>query len=336
MSDIDLVSIWEEPEEWPERLTVEGSLGPTFVDVLWIPASKMLDGAEAASYKILPHLLLESKTIWSKSAAIESLIENIRLCAYDHSVWEKRINSQLGFGDAALQEAVNNLTFPPAVLFFLQTAHAYYLMALGNCLRKSTMGMLTKPISKLRRMGFANGDLEELLVANLRLATDPMGALGAVDRIHRAVASRCSGSDVKGVAERTRGHYAYTLSPTELHYRESVAAALAWRGENAAANFYLRFWAYSLSRCPVVLEESKLGRGPSFYVPNRRLKESLTAACPEIIDDVEVVMGGTLARADAERSIEGTARFRRMIEDQIRGRGFRPRAAPGRAADIDV
>ena len=322
VSDIDLLSIWEKPEEQPQRLTIEGPLGTTFVDVLWIPASKMLDAVEAASYKILPHLLLESETIWMRSESVGPLIENIRLSAYERSVWESRIASQLAFGDAALHEAVNNLTFAPAVLFFLQTAHSYYLMALANSLRKSTMGLVTKPFAKLRRMGAAKRDLEEMLIANLRLGASPLGALEALDRIHGAVAAKCGQVQLRGVAGRTKGHYAYTLSPLELHYRESVAAAFAWRGEHAAAGFYLRFWAYSLSRCPVVLEEARLGRNPSFYVPNRRLKESLLTACPEIVDDMELVLGGPLALSEAEASVEGTKQFRRAAVDQIRARGF--------------
>ena len=329
VSDIDLLSIWEEPEEQPERMTVEGPLGTTFVDVLWVPASKMLDAVEAAGYKILPHLLLESETVWTRSETVGELIEGVRLKAYEKEVWEKRIASQIGFADAALHEAVINLEFPPAALFFLQTAHSYYLMALANCHRKSTMGIVTKPIAKLRRIEEGRRDLEERLVANLRLESSPLGALEALDRIYRAVAARCSGAKVPGVAGRTRGHFAYTLAPAELHYRESVAAALNWRGEHAAANFYLRFWAYSLSRCPIVLEEARQGRNPSFYVPNRRLKESLLTACPEIIDDVEVVLGGQLTRTEAEASVEGTKRLGQVVAEEIRSRGFRLEDASG-------
>jgi hypothetical protein len=325
VSDIDLLSIWEKPEEQPERLTVEGPLGTIFVDVLWIPASKMLDAVEASSYKILPHLLLESEVVWMKSESVRPLVENIRLIAYEKAVWERRITSQMRFGDAALHEAANNLAFPPAALFFLQTAHSYYLMALANSLRESTMGLLTKPIAKLRRMAARTKtrDLEGLLLTNLRLGANPLGALEALDRIHAAVTARCSGRQVKDVSGRTSGHFSYTISPVELHYRESVAAALIWRGDHAAANFYLRFWAYSLSRCPVVLEEASQGKNPSFYVPNRRLKESLLTACPEIIADVQIVMGGELTRSQAEASVDGTTRFRGLVADEIQAKGFR-------------
>lgn len=338
MSDIDLLSIWERPEEQPERLTVEGPLGTTFVDVLWIPASKMLDAVQAAGYKILPHLLLESEVVWMRSEAVRPLIENIRLNAYEKAVWERRITSQMGFGDAALHEAVNNLTFPPAALFFLQTAHSYYVMALANCLRESTMGLLTKPITKLRRMAArtTTRELEGLFRANLRLDANPLGALEALDGIHAAVTERCSGRQIQDVSGRTSGHYSYTISATELHYRESVAAALIWRGDYAAANFYLRFWAYSLSRCPVVLEEARQGKNPSFYVPNRRLRESLLTACPEIIDDVQLVMGGELTRSQAERSVEGTNRFRGLVADEIRSRGFWLDAPGGTGAEQEA
>ncbi|HEV2389459.1 MAG TPA: hypothetical protein VGS04_01925 [Nitrososphaerales archaeon] len=337
MSDIDLLSIWEKPEELAERMTFEGPLGTTFVDVLWIPASKMLDAVEAAGYKILPHLLLESEIVWMRSESVGPLIENIRLNAYNKGAWERRLNSQMAFGDAALHEAVNNLAFPPAALFFLQTAHAYYLMALADCLRKSTMGMLTKPIGKLRKIEpTARCDLENRLLSNLKLGVNPLRALEALDRIHRAVAARCLGADIRGVTGKTSGHYYYSLSPTELHYRQSVAAALIWRGELAAADFYIRFWAYSLSRCPIVLEEARQGRKPSFYVPHRRLKESLLTACPEIVKDVEDVLGGPLTPQEAEASVEGTEQFKRVIAEEIRSRGFLLRGAKGTPDGLEV
>ena len=195
------------------------------------------------------------------------------------------------------------------------------------------MGLLTKPVAKLRRIVAKTTarELEGLLVADLRLDAKPLGALEALDRIHGAVTARCSGRQVRDVSGRTSGHYSYTISPTELHYRESVAAALTWRGEYAAANFYLRFWAYSLARCPVVLEEAGQGKNPSFYVPNRRLKESLLTACPEIIDDVQLVMGGEVTRSQAEESVEGTNRFRELVADEIRAGGYVLGAAEGKA-----
>lgn len=321
VSDVDLLSIWEEPEERPERMTIEGPFGTTFVDVLWVPASMMLDADEAAGYKILPHLLLESEIVWLKSEAVRPLIENIRSRAYEKEVWEKRIASQLQFGDAALQEAINNLEYPPATLFFLQTAHSYYVMALANALRKSTSGVLTKPVAKLRGVA-ATPDLEKRLVSNLRLGVGAPDGLEALDRMYRAVAARCSGAKVQGVAERTKGHFAYTLSQTELRFRESVVAALSSRREQAAANFYIRFWAYSLARCPIVLEESLQGKSPSFYVPNRRLRESLLTACPDIIEDMERILGGPLDRMEAWASVEGTRAFRWAVTDGIRANGL--------------
>jgi hypothetical protein len=35
VSDVDLISVWENPEELPERITVESRMGRVFVDVLW-------------------------------------------------------------------------------------------------------------------------------------------------------------------------------------------------------------------------------------------------------------------------------------------------------------
>lgn len=323
VSDVDLLSIWEKPEESPERITVEGPLGRVFVDILWIPVSAMLDPLEAASYKTLPHLLLESETLWMRSDTVKPLVDNIKLSMYNKAVWERRIGSQISFGNAAYQEARNNLDFPSAALFFLQTAHSYYITALADCLKHSTMSLLTRPVTKLRRMATEMGcDLEQLLRANLHLDVEPWASLVALRRVYNAVSARCTARQLKGVSARTRGHYAYSISPLELEYRESVAEALIRREDYANANYYLRFWAYSLSRCPVVLEEARQGRNPSFYVPFRAFKESVQGVCPEILDDMKTILGGEVTSREAEESIDGTANFRRLVTDQILKRGI--------------
>lgn len=324
ISDVDLLAIYEKPEEYPERITVECSLGRVFVDILWIPIAPMLDSARAASYKILPHLLMESEMIWMRSDSIKPIIDNVKLNTYDKAVWEKRIYNQINFGDAAFQEASRNLDFPPVTLFFLQTAHSYYLMALADCLKHSTMSILTKPITKLRRMATETGcDLEQVLKTNLYLDTEPSPSLKALKRIHDAVSTKCSTQKLQGVTGRTRGHYTYSISPLELEYRERVIEALIRKGDYTNANFYLRFWAYGLSRCPVVLEESRQGKNPSFYVPFKAFKESIETTCPEIIDDMKIILGGEITLPQAEESIKGTATFRQLVTDQIQNKGLR-------------
>ena len=129
VSDVDLISIWEEQEEMPERIAVQTIQGRKFVDILWIPAAKVFDAQEAASYKILPHLLLEYENLWMRSDAVRNVIENVKQHTYDPEVWAARIHHQINFGDAALEETKRNLAFPPAALFFLQTAHSYFAMA---------------------------------------------------------------------------------------------------------------------------------------------------------------------------------------------------------------
>jgi len=324
VSDVDLISIWEKPEELPERITVETQIGRVFVDVLWIPISKIFDPFEAASYKTLPHLLLEYEDIWIRSDTVKSIIENIKLNTFDKEVWARRIHHQINFGDAALEEAQKNLDCPPAVLFFLQTAHAYYIIALADCLKCSTMSLLTRPVTKLRRMAAeTNTDLERLLRANLHLDVEPSASLAALRRVYNGVATRCAGHHLHGTSMRARGHYAYSISPLELEYRESVARALIGRGDYANANFYLRFWAYSLSRCPVVLEEARQGRKPSFYVPFEPFKASVLATCPEILDDIKTILGGKITTVEAEEAIRGTVVFKNLAVDQIQARGFK-------------
>ena len=323
VSDVDLISIWEGPEEFPERVTVDGQMGRVYVDVLWIPVSKMVDSLEAASYKVLPHLLLEYEPVWLRSEPVRDLIDSIKLSVYDKVVWEHRIRHQIGFGDAALEESRKNLDFPSASLFFLQTAHSYYITALADCLKRSTMSLLTRPVTKLEHMAAeANCELEPLLRANLHLDVDPSPSLAALRRVYDSVRLRCVGRQLSGVSMRAKGHFAYSISALELEYRELVANALITKKDYPNANFYLRFWAYSLSRCPVVLEEAREGRKPSFYVPFEPFQKSVQATCPEILVDMKTIFGEKVTVLEVEESIKGTTLFKNLVSYEIQDRGL--------------
>lgn len=314
VSDVDLISIWEMQEEMPERIAVETKQGRKFIDVLWIPAAKVFDAEEAASYKILPHLLLEYEDLWMRSDAVRDVIENVKQHTYDLEVWAARIHHQINFGDAALEEAKKNLVFPPAALFFLQTAHSYFMMALADSLKRSTMSLLTRPYTKIKQMAAeTNTDLDRLMRKNLRVGDDPTNSLIALRRVFDKVVTRCAGRQLRGTYMRARGHFEYSLSPLELEYRELVARSHIQRADFANANHYIRFWAYSLSRCPVVLEEARQGRKPSFYVPFEPLKESVNATCPEILEDLKTILGGEITTPEAEDAISGTVSFRNIV-----------------------
>jgi hypothetical protein len=298
-------------------------MGQVFVDILWISASALLDPVEASGYKMLPHLLSEYETVFSRSEPVALMVQNIRLGMYERPAWERRIADQVGFGDAALREASRNLDFPPAAVFYLQTARAYYATALADSMKQSVMGLITKPINKLHRMSKVDGvDFIAPFLAGLHLQGEPSASLGAIQRIHKAVSARGSPGAVQKLGGRTRGHYLYSISALELEYREKVARTLIEKGDWANANFYLRFWAYSLSRCPIILDDARMGRVTSFYVPFKPLRESVMASCPEIIEDMETVLGRGLTRTKAEETVLGTRRFRDLVATSVQGRGL--------------
>jgi hypothetical protein len=328
VSDIDLTVIYDQIEEYPERMVLETVNGRVFVDILWVPISQMIDSYKAASYKILPHLLLESDNVWLKSNTIKSIIDNVKVKSYEITVWQKRIYNQVSFGNAALQEASNNLDFPPAALFFLQTAHSYYLMGLADCLRLSTMSILTKPITKARSMAADTDDkIEHIIKTNLSLGVEPNSSLDALKKVYDTVNERCNSQRPKGVTKRTLGHYLYSISSLEFEYRRMVIESLIAKGDYMNANFYLRFWAYSLSRCPIVLAEANKGNNPSFYVPFRPFKESIVNYCPEILGHMKLIFGD-ITLDKARDSIKGTMRFKQLVTEKIQGRGISLREAP--------
>ncbi len=121
---------------------------------------------------------------------------------------------------------------------------------------------------------------------------------------------------------RAKGHFAYSISALELEYRELVANALIAKKDYPNANFYLRFWAYSLSRCPVVLEEAREGRKPSFYVPFEPFKKSVQAICPEILGDMKTIFGEKLTALEVEETIKGTILFKKLVCDKIQDSGL--------------
>ncbi len=68
----------------------------------------------------------------------------------------------------------------------------------------------------------------------------------------------------------TRAEYAYTLDARELDWRIQVAEEMADDGFPEAALYYLRFWAYSLARIPMVWQSALEGKDIPFLRPERR------------------------------------------------------------------
>ena len=126
---------------------------------------------------------------------LENAIENVKQHTYDPEVWAARIHHQINFGDAALEEAKKNLAFPPAALFFLQTAHSYFAMALADSRKRSTMSLLTRPYTKIKQLAAeTNTDLDRLMRTNLHVGDDPTNSLIALRRVFDKVAASMRGS----------------------------------------------------------------------------------------------------------------------------------------------
>ena len=259
------------------------------------------------------------------------MVEKVRLNMHERGAWEKRIGEQINFGDAALKEATRNLDFPPAALFFLQTAHAYYLTALADCLKQSVMSLLTRPMAKVRRMSAETG-------FGWRRWSRPTSTWKQTPRPRSRRLSGCMPPrPPRGSPRQFQAPWRKDAWPLPLLHLPAGAGVQGGgrkgprgKGDHANANFFLRFWAYSLSRCPVVLEEARQGRETSFYVPFRPFKESVQAACPEILDDMETIFGGELTAAEARECVEGTGAFRGLVTGLIRERGLRPDFVEGR------
>ncbi len=97
------------------------------------------------------------------------------------------------------------------------------------------------------------------------------------------------------------------------------------RGQEPAAVFYLRFWAYSLARVAMVHRRAAEGRDVSFVRPARALRPDLAAYCPELLVPLEQILSGgtTITIIDIQIGIERLCRLRDQIFENLSTRSVK-------------
>ena len=220
--------------------------------------------------------------------------------------------------------------------------------AMGGPLRiladTSSMGTSTTAVAP-RSCGVGAGrSLRPLLVTALGLDSDPLDLVDPVRRIHRAVSRFREPDWGPTMPAATRAEYRYFISGEELDWRIGVAREMVERGDPAAAVWYLRFWAYSLARIPIVWNRAQEGVSVSFLRPDRAVGPDLERHCPDILDDVAYVLGHEppVTSADVNDSLEQLYRLRDWACQFLSKRGlqlpdgkvWRPFERPSKATAV--
>ncbi len=122
----------------------------------------------------------------------------------------------------------------------------------------------------------------------------------------------------------TRAEYAYTLDGRELEWRIQVAEEMADEGFPEAALYYLRFWAYSLARIPMVWQSALEGKDIPFLRPERRVKLALQELCPDVLEHLRTILGGEVPLDQVHSGLENSIKWRALAVGPARSRGTHP------------
>jgi hypothetical protein len=244
---------------------------------------------------------------------------------YQPHIQAQRIASFLHMGYLTVREIGITWDFPALARFWLQMAYAACAAAICDGIGGLCPNVYTRPFGCVEQIELGAGrSLRPLLVTTLRLDSDPLDLVDPVRRIHRAVSRFREPDWCPTMPAATRAEYRYFISGDELDWRIGVAREMVERGDPAAAVWYLRFWAYSLARIPIVWNRAQEGVSVSFLRPDRAVGPDLERHCPDILDDIAYVLGDErpVTSADVNDSLEQLYRLRDWACQFLNKRGL--------------
>ena len=305
-SDIDLLVFADVRHRGPWRhhpTASAGGLGglPT-VDVLCLPRADLRDHEGFARNGLTAHRLLTARVAVDADGCAEDR-DAVRDCMWHHDIQRDRSAGFLRMAQLAVREIGVTWDFPALALFWLHVAYAACLAATVDAQGGLCPNVYTRPLDVLATydaLAAGEGTVRcGMLVEQLRLETDASALIEPLRRLYRAVTHRCPEPvwpDV--VREATRTEYRYVASADELEFRIAVAMEMVRRHAGPAATYYIRFWAYALARIPMVHACAQEERDVPFLRPERAIRRFLAEQCPEVIDDLAEILGGSSLLAD--------------------------------------
>jgi hypothetical protein len=293
-SDIDVLAFREDAGLLPERLYLSELPDAPMLDVIWLSKNALRDPEQFAQYGLLPHRLLSSKIIYDKEGFISHSRKAVQKKMYQPDIQLKRIMGILQLADETVREIGVTWDFPAMALFWLHMSYTVCLAAVCDGMRIQCPNMYTRPFNFM-------ADIEEkyqpvmkrIFIDALHLEARPIKAINLLRSIHKHVSARYPEPEwQENMREDTRYEYRYFLSEEELKWRIQVAEEMVSRGNPYAAVYYLRFWAYALSRIPMVYHRAQEGIDVSFLRPERAMRPDLEKNCPEVLDDLAEILSG--------------------------------------------
>lgn len=323
--DVDLMAFAPMPAFLPERRHSADPQGRS-LDIVWYPQALLEQPEKLAQLGLAAHRYMASETVHDPYGLSEACRATMQACFHRPDIRTARWNVFLDVGWKTVREIGITWDFPELARFWLHMATSS-CVALGiDGLGSFCPNVFTRPLLYLEEIEARTGlALRVEVVEMLGLGHAPQDAFEPLRRIHRAVSQRFSEPCWPDAMRRlTRAEYAYTIAADELEFRIAVARDMLAQGQRESALHYLRFWAYSLARIPMIHARAAEGLDAAFLQPEKAVLSDLSEHCPEILDDLRLVLGGgaVIDAVQLQHGIDGVVRLRDTLADELRSRGF--------------
>lgn len=323
--DVDLMMFAALPAFLPER---RHSSDPhcRSLDIVWYPQALLEQPEKLAQLGLAAHRYMASEAVHDPHRLSAACRTSMQACFHRPDIRAARWNVFLDVGWKTVREIGITWDFPEMARFWLH-------MATSSCIALGIDGLggfcpnvFTRPLLYLEEIEAQTGlVLCAEVVEMLGLDQAPEDAFAPLRRIHRAVSERFAAPCWPDAMRKlTRAEHAYTIADEELEFRIAVARDMLAHGRRESALHYLRFWAYSLARIPMIHARAAEGVDAAFLQPEKAVLPDLRQHCPEILDDLRLVLAGDaeVSAVQVQGGIAGVLRLRDTLAGELRSRGF--------------
>jgi hypothetical protein len=291
-SDADVIAFAGVDSLLPERLNLPSADGSLPIDVIWLPDNMLHDPAVFAGQGVLPHRLVTSTLLLDRDGSAARRQQAVCDAMWTPSIHARRIRGFMEMGFLTVQEIGVTWDCPAVALFWLHIAFAASITACADALGVLSPNVYTRPFDYADSLPDEGlGDWIERLAHVLQLDVEPTSLIAPLRELHEVVASGFPEpawpSEMRGT---TRAEYRYFRERAELEWRIGVAREMIARGDHRAATYYLRFWAYSLARIPMVWQCAQENRDVSFVRPERAVSPALRKLCPPALELLATIL----------------------------------------------
>jgi len=329
--DVDLMMFAALPAFLPERRHAADPQGRS-LDITWYPQSLLEQPEKLAQLGLAAHRFMASEAVHDPQGLSAACRAAMQACFHRADIRAARWNVFLDVGWKTVREIGITWDFPELARFWLHMASSSCI-ALGiDGLGGFCPNVFTRPLPYLEEIEAQTGlALRAEVIETLGLDQAPEDTFAPLRRIHRVVSQRFAEPRWPDAMRKlTRAEYAYTIAADELEFRIAVARDMLAHGQPESALHYLRFWAYSLARIPMIHARAAEGVDAAFLQPETAVLPDLRQHCPEIVDDLRRVLAGgaEVDAAQVRRGIDSVVRLRDTLAGELRSRGFAMRPLP--------